>query len=63
MLSTVLGQKVTKFNFQIILKDYVNPKSKSASQSAPDEPEKQLEMPRAVHSAHSIEDETRSCWA
>lgn len=59
MLSTVLGQKVTKFNFQIVLKHYANRVSKSASQSAPYEPAEQLEMPPSVHSAHSIEDETR----
>ncbi len=58
-LSTVLGQKVTKFNFQIVLKHYANPKSKFASQSAPEEPAKQLEIPLSVHFADSIEDETR----
>lgn len=60
MLSTVLGQKVTKLNFQIVLKRYANRVSESASQSASDEPEvKNLEMPLSVHSAYSIEDETR----
>lgn len=56
MLSTVLKQKVTKLNFQIVLKHYANRVSKFAFQSAPAEPEKQLEMPPSVH---SIENETR----
>lgn len=59
MLSSVLGQKVTKFNFQIVLKHYVNRVPKFASQSALAELEKQLEIPASVHSAHSMKDETR----
>lgn len=60
MLSSLLGQKVTKFNFQIVLKRYANRVSEFASQSAADEPEvKKIEMPPSVHSAYSIEDETR----
>lgn len=57
VLSTLLGQKVTKFNFQIVLKHHANRVSQLASQSKPQsEPGK---MPQLVNANHFVEQETR----
>lgn len=60
VLSTVLGQKVTKFNFQIVLKHYANRVSQLASQSTVNRSQLELgEMPQSFNANHFVEQETR----
>lgn len=59
VLSTVLGQKVTKFNFQIVLKHYANQESLLASQSAVNRSQLEPgETPQSVNATHLGEQET-----
>ena len=66
MLSASLGQKVTKFNFQSVLKHYAKHReSKFVSQSASPGPEVNplVSLPSSDCSTSFMrEDETRSCW-